>query len=164
MHEQRVKQLGYLLLVGHLQSAVEGDPGLGQNSIMSRVRAGGNSPDPLQMHWPDFDDPAILLGLEYSIAAAARHFGHIEQLCPVDHVIIWAEESANRGTNCESHSGRRLAGSASDADARGLDLETHGPLVFPESCCTLWLGKVWRGQLAARIGLSLRILRWSWAR
>lgn len=46
-------------------------------------------PNSLQMHWSNLDNVSDLFTLQNAIAAATSHASNIQQLCPVDHMIIW---------------------------------------------------------------------------
>lgn len=66
------------------------------------------------MHGSNFDHMSCLLGLQYTVAASAGHASDVQQLRPIDHVVVL---------------------SSRDADALGFHLEAQRALIFPQCRC-----------------------------
>jgi hypothetical protein len=68
-------------------------------------------PDALQMHRPYLNDMPNLLTLQNTISTATGHTGDIQELCSVDHMVIFTP---------------------SDTDTSGLNLKAQAAFVFPQ--------------------------------
>jgi hypothetical protein len=71
VYKQGIQQIGNLLLVGKVQSSLEGDPeAMSVNLSTAIVR---DLPDSLQVHGANLDHVTRLLRLKNTIAAPSRH-------------------------------------------------------------------------------------------
>jgi hypothetical protein len=71
--EEWVEQLSNLLLVGKIKSPV--------------IR----NPDTLEMHRANLDHVTNLLTLQDAVSTTSRHPRDVEQLCSVDHVVVYMQ-------------------------------------------------------------------------
>lgn len=80
--------------------------------LSKRQRSLIRNPHALEMHGANFDHVSDFLRLENAIPPASSHSHHIEQLCAIDHVVIF---------------------STSHAHASCFNLEAQRPFIFPQS-------------------------------
>jgi len=87
VNKQWVEQLGDLLLVGKIQSALKRDPNI-QSALPARTILYPDLPNTLQVHWPDFDDMSHFFALQNAVSSTTGHSGNVQQFCAIDHVVI----------------------------------------------------------------------------
>ena len=79
------------------------------------------------MHWSNLHHVPSLFALQNAIAAPSRHAGHVQQLRPVDHVVIWMVSFIQFYPEA-----RRLTISPRNTNTVGFNLEAHAAFVLPQ--------------------------------
>jgi len=77
MNEEWVKLFSDFLLIREIQRAVE------------------RNPDTLKMHGPNFHDMSGLFALQNTVSTTTRHSSDVQELCAVNHVVIFTAGDAN---------------------------------------------------------------------
>lgn len=94
MNEERIQLLCDLLLVRKFQCALERDPVRCEHHWPLKTGSLQYVPHALEVHGADLNDVPRLFALQDTVSASTRHTSHIKELCAIDHVIIYRDESA----------------------------------------------------------------------
>jgi hypothetical protein len=78
MHEEGVQLLGDLFLVGEIKSSIKWNP------------------DTLQVHGTNLDNMTRLFALQDAIASTSGHACDVQQLCAIDHMVVYKSQSSAR--------------------------------------------------------------------
>ena len=106
-------------------------------------------PHALQMHRADLHYMSDLLALEDTIPTATRHPRNVEQLGPIDHMVIYGT-LISKSTSNPTRSMITLTFSSSDANTLRLNLVAETTLIFPQCGRDSWFGPG-RSYLSCRV-------------
>jgi len=128
VNKERIQELRDLFLVRKVQRSLVRDP------------------DTLQMHRANFDHMSNLFALQNAVSSPSGHTSHVEQLCSIDHVVIFA---------------------TGNTDTTSLDLKAKTAFIFPQSGCYPRLharGRVLtrgiKGVVRLHAGLTIHARQW----